>query len=97
MYEYITNDIPFVLARSIWDDDLLIDTEMDFIQAQSQYAEILKGTERLLMLYLLQFIGVSRMTPAETKMVCVDINYAVVTKLSNRGFVESVGIVTRRR
>jgi len=28
------------------------------------------------------------------KMVCVDINPAVVTKLSDRGSVESVGVVT---
>jgi len=31
------------------------------------------------------------MTPAGVKMVCVDINPAVVTKLSDRGSVESVG------
>jgi hypothetical protein len=27
-------------------------------------------------------------------MVCVDINPAVVTKLADRGFLESVGVVT---
>jgi len=34
------------------------------------------------------------MTPAGVKLVCVDINPAVVTKLSDRGSVESVGVVT---
>jgi hypothetical protein len=34
------------------------------------------------------------MTPAGVKMVCVDINPAVVTKLADRGSVESVGVVT---
>jgi len=34
------------------------------------------------------------MTPAGVKLVCVDINPAVVTKLADRGSVESVGVVT---
>lgn len=34
------------------------------------------------------------MTPAGVKLVCVDISPAVVTKLADRGSVESVGIVT---
>jgi hypothetical protein len=34
------------------------------------------------------------MTPAGVKLVCVDINPAVVTKLADRGSIESVGIVT---
>jgi hypothetical protein len=34
------------------------------------------------------------MTPAGVRLVCVDINPAVVTKLSDRGSIESVGVVT---
>jgi hypothetical protein len=34
------------------------------------------------------------MTPAGVHMVCVDISPAVVTKLADRGSVESTGIVT---
>ena len=34
------------------------------------------------------------MTPTGVKMVCMDINLAVVPKLSDRDPVESVGIVT---
>ncbi len=34
------------------------------------------------------------MTPAGVRLVCVDINPAVVTKLSDRGSVESIGVVT---
>ena len=44
--------------------------------------------------FVLHSIGVGNMTPAGVKMVCVDINPAVVTKLSDRGSVESVGVVT---
>ena len=34
------------------------------------------------------------MTPAGVRLICVDISPAVVTKLADRGSVESVGIVT---
>ncbi|GBF81780.1 TIGR00300 family protein [Aphanothece sacrum] len=95
MYECVKNQVPFVLAGSIRDDGPLPDTEMDLIKAQTQYGELLQGTDMILMLStMLHSIGVGNMTPAGVKMVCVDINPAVVTKLSDRGSVESVGIVT---
>jgi hypothetical protein len=34
------------------------------------------------------------MTPAGVRLICVDISPAVVTKLADRGSVESTGIVT---
>ena len=65
------------------------------IKAQAEYAQLLEGTDMILMLStMLHSIGVGNMTPAGVKMVCVDINPAVVTKLSDRGSVESVGVVT---
>jgi len=95
MYECIKHDVPFCLAGSIRDDGPLPDTEMDLIQAQAKYAQLLEGTDMVLMLStMLHSIGVGNMTPAGVKMVCVDINPAVVTKLSDRGSVESVGVVT---
>jgi lysine-ketoglutarate reductase/saccharopine dehydrogenase-like protein (TIGR00300 family) len=95
MYECVKNNVPFCLAGSIRDDGPLPDTEMDLIKAQAKYAELLKGAEMILMLSsMLHSIGVGNMTPAGVKMVCVDINPAVVKKLSDRGSVESVGVVT---
>jgi lysine-ketoglutarate reductase/saccharopine dehydrogenase-like protein (TIGR00300 family) len=95
MYECVKNNVPFCLAGSIRDDGPLPDTQMDLIKAQEKYAELLKGAEMILMLSsMLHSIGVGNMTPAGVKMVCVDINPAVVTKLSDRGSVESVGVVT---
>ncbi|MCC5610661.1 TIGR00300 family protein [Nostoc sp. CHAB 5834] len=95
MYECVHNNVPFVLAGSIRDDGPLPDTVMDLIQAQEEYAKHLEGAEMILMLSsMLHSIGVGNMTPAGVKMVCVDINPAVVTKLSDRGSVESVGVVT---
>jgi lysine-ketoglutarate reductase/saccharopine dehydrogenase-like protein (TIGR00300 family) len=95
MYECVTHNVPFVLAGSIRDDGPLPDTEMDLIKAQEKYAEQIKGADMILMLSsMLHSIGVGNMTPAGVKMVCVDINPAVVTKLADRGSVESVGVVT---
>lgn len=95
MYECVKNNIPFCLAGSIRDDGPLPDTQMDLIKAQEEYARILKGTDMIIMLStMLHSIGVGNMTPAGVKMVCVDINPSVVTKLSDRGSVESVGVVT---
>ncbi|MBH8565304.1 TIGR00300 family protein [Nostoc sp. CENA67] len=95
MYECVQNHVPFVLAGSIRDDGPLPDTQMNLIQAQEEYAKYLEGAEMILMLSsMLHSIGVGNMTPAGVKMVCVDINPAVVTKLSDRGSVESVGVVT---
>ena len=95
MYECVKHNVPFCLAGSIRDDGPLPDTQMDLIKAQAEYAQLLEGTDMILMLStMLHSIGVGNMTPAGVKMVCVDINPAVVTKLSDRGSVESVGVVT---
>ncbi|MBD2300904.1 TIGR00300 family protein [Nostoc sp. FACHB-87] len=95
MYECVRNNVPFVLAGSIRDDGPLPDTQMDLIKAQEEYAQNLEGAEMILMLSsMLHSIGVGNMTPSGVKMVCVDINPAVVTKLSDRGSIESVGVVT---
>ncbi|MEO1671023.1 MAG: TIGR00300 family protein [Cyanobacteria bacterium J06631_2] len=95
MYDCVKNNVPFALAGSIRDDGPLPDTQMDLIKAQEEYAQLLEGADMILMLStMLHSIGVGNMTPAGVKMVCVDINPAVVTKLSDRGSVESVGVVT---
>jgi lysine-ketoglutarate reductase/saccharopine dehydrogenase-like protein (TIGR00300 family) len=95
MYECIQNQVPFCLAGSIRDDGPLPDTEMDLVKAQTEYSRLIKDADMILMLSsMLHSIGVGNMTPAGVKMVCVDINPAVVTKLSDRGSIESTGIVT---
>ena len=94
-YECIRQNVPFSLAGSIRDDGPLPETEMNLIQAQTDYARLLRGADLILMLAsMLHSIGVGNMTPAGVKLVCVDINPAVVTKLADRGSLESVGVVT---
>ncbi len=94
-YECIKHNVPFSLAGSIRDDGPLPDTETDMLKAQSDYAQLLQGANLILMLSsMLHSIGVGNMTASGVKMVCVDINPAVVTKLSDRGSLESIGVVT---
>lgn len=94
-YECVQGNVPFALAGSIRDDGPLPETQMDLIKAQEHYGKLLQGAQMILMLSsMLHSIGVGNMTPAGVKLVCVDINPAVVTKLADRGSVESTGIVT---
>ena len=83
------------LAASIRDDGPLPGVFTDMIEAQRDYARLIAGAEMILMLSsMLHSIGVGNMTPAGVKLVCVDINPAVVTKLADRGSIESIGVVT---
>ena len=43
---------------------------------------------------MLHSIGVGNMVPSWVKVVSVDINPAVVTKLSDRGSTQTIGVVT---
>ena len=95
MYEVEQSGIPYCLAGSIRDDGPLPETQMDMIKAQSEYAEIIKDTDMVLMLSsMLHSIGTGNMTPSWVKTVCIDINPAVVTKLADRGSGQAVGIVS---
>ncbi len=95
MHEVIVRGIPYVLAGSIRDDGPLLDTEMDLIEAQDRYASQLVDVKMVVMLStMLHSIGVGNMLPSHVRVVCVDINPAVVTKLSDRGSSQTVGIVT---
>ncbi|PYS97606.1 MAG: TIGR00300 family protein [Acidobacteria bacterium] len=95
MYECVVNKVPFVLAGSIRDDGPMPDTIMDLARAQDEYARLLHKAEAVLMLgSMLHSIGVGNMIPAWVKTICVDINPAVVTKLSDRGSAQAIGVVT---
>lgn len=94
-FECVTAGVPFALAGSIRDDGPLPDTQMNLIQAQDDYTQLVRGADMILMLSsMLHSIGVGNMTPSGVRLVCVDINPAVVTKLADRGSLESVGVVT---
>ncbi|HUR33013.1 MAG TPA: TIGR00300 family protein [Vicinamibacterales bacterium] len=95
MYEVIRHNVDYVLAGSIRDDGPLPDTIMDLRVAQDRYAESLQDVKLVLALStMLHGIGVGNMLPSWVRMVCVDINPAVVTKLADRGSSQTIGIVT---
>ena len=95
MYEVIKSGIPYCLAGSIRDDGPLPETVSDMIEAQKQYAEIIKGASMVIMLStMLHAIGTGNMMSSHVKTVCIDINPAVVTKLADRGSSQAVGIVS---
>ena len=95
MFECIRHNVDYVLAGSIRDDGPLPDTIMNLREAQDRYASALEGVGLVLALStMLHGIGVGNMLPSWVKMVCVDINPAVVTKLADRGSSQTIGVVT---
>jgi lysine-ketoglutarate reductase/saccharopine dehydrogenase-like protein (TIGR00300 family) len=94
LYECVRAEIPFVLAGSLRDDGPLPDTITDMNCAQDAYAEQLKGAGLVLCLgSMLHSIATGNMLPSWVKIVCVDINPAVATKVSDRGTGQAVGVV----
>src|SRR5205807_693985 len=86
---------PFVLAGSIRDDGPLPETMMNLVEAQQRYAAALADVRLVLVLStMLHGIGVGNMLPSWVRVVCVDINPAVVTKLVDRGSSQTIGLVT---
>jgi lysine-ketoglutarate reductase/saccharopine dehydrogenase-like protein (TIGR00300 family) len=95
MYECIRRGIPFVLAGSIRDDGPLPEVITDVIEAQREMRKNLKDVELVLMLSsMLHSIAVGNLLSSHVKTICIDINPATVTKLSDRGTSQALGIVT---
>jgi lysine-ketoglutarate reductase/saccharopine dehydrogenase-like protein (TIGR00300 family) len=95
MYECVRHNIPFVLAGSIRDDGPLTDVITDMLVAQQRMRDLIHGVGFCLMVATaLHAIATGNLLPAWVKVACVDINPATVTKLMDRGSIQTVGIVT---
>ena len=95
MYECIKNEVPFVLAGSIRDDGPLPDVITDVIEAQKIMRKYAQEVDMVLMIStMLHSIAMGNLLPSRVKSICVDINPSTVTKLSDRGSAQVVGIVT---
>ena len=85
MHACHTHGVPYILAGSIRDDGPLPETMMDLDRGAGCVRKALDGVEVVVMLSsMLHSIGVGNMLPSWVKVICVDINPAVVTKLSDR-------------
>lgn len=95
MYECIKNDVPFVLAGSIRDDGPLPDVITDTVESQKLMRHYAQEVDMVIMIStMLHSIATGNLLPSRVKSICVDINPSTVTKLSDRGSAQVVGIVT---
>lgn len=95
MYECVKNEVDFLLAGSIRDDGPLPEVITDVLVAQREMRSRIQGvTFALMIATTLHSIAVGNLLPAWVKVVCVDINPATVVKLSDRGSIQTVGLVT---
>jgi len=94
MYEAYRKEIPVVLAGSIRDDGPLPDVITDVVEAQRAMRRHVPEIGMALMVCtLLHSIAVGNLLPAACKVICVDINPASVTKLTDRGSTQTIGLV----
>jgi lysine-ketoglutarate reductase/saccharopine dehydrogenase-like protein (TIGR00300 family) len=95
MYECVRHRVDFVLAGSIRDDGPLPEVITDVIEAQkAMRGHIEEVGIALMMGTMLHSIAVGNLLPAHVKTISVDISPAVVTKLTDRGTFQSIGLVT---
>ena len=84
-----------VLGGSIRDHTPLPEVLNDVLEAQQRMRELTHGVGFALMVAtMLHSIATGNLLPAWVKVACVDINPATVTKLTDRGSIQTVGIVT---
>ncbi|HEV8343306.1 MAG TPA: TIGR00300 family protein [Candidatus Binatia bacterium] len=94
-YTCVKNGVDFLLAGSIRDDGPLPDVVTDTLKAQDLMREKTRGVGFVLMMATtLHAIATGNLLPASVKTVCVDINPSVVTKLTDRGTFQALGLVT---
>jgi lysine-ketoglutarate reductase/saccharopine dehydrogenase-like protein (TIGR00300 family) len=95
LYECVKAGVPFVLGGSVRDDGPLPDVMSDTLEAADAMRELVDGVELALMLAsTLHAIATGNLLPAGVETYCIDINQAVVTKLTDRGSHQALGIVT---
>ncbi len=95
MYSCIKYGVDFVLAGSIRDDGPLPEVITDTMTAQRIMRSKVKGVGIAIMLAsALHSIATGNLLPSSVKTVCVDIDPSVVTKLTDRGTFQAIGLVT---
>ncbi len=95
MYSCIKQGVEFVLAGSIRDDGPLLEVITDTLAAQRMMRSKIKDVGIAIMIASsLHSIATGNLLPSSVRVVCVDIDPAVVTKLTDRGTFQAIGLVT---
>jgi lysine-ketoglutarate reductase/saccharopine dehydrogenase-like protein (TIGR00300 family) len=95
LHACVRRGVDVVLAGSIRDDGPLPDVITDAVRAQDAMREKIQGvTVAIMIATTLHSIATGNILPASVKLICVDINPAVVTKLGDRGSFQAMGLVT---
>ena len=95
MHDMVVHEKAFVLVGSVRDDGPLPDVYTDVIEGQRAMRAELEGVGFAIMVAtMLHAIATGNILPASVPLVCVDINPATVTKLSDRGSAQATGVVT---
>lgn len=95
MHACVRHGVEFVLAGSIRDDGPLPDVITDSQEAQQAIRAKIEGvTIALMMGTMLHSMAVASILPANVKTLCVDINPAAVSKLTNPQNFQALGLVT---
>lgn len=91
----VRHGVEFVLAGSIRDDGPLPEVITDTLEAQDAMREKITGvTTALMMGTMLHSMAVANLLPAAVKTLCVDVNPAAVSRLTERGSFQSLGLVS---
>ncbi|MEA2641352.1 MAG: hypothetical protein QOF51_2746 [Chloroflexota bacterium] len=95
MHACVTHHVDVVLAGSIRDDGPLPDVITDTQVAQTEMRRVVRSGVKLTVILasMLHGIATGNLLPAEVTTVCVDIEPAVVTKLSDRGTFQNISVV----
>lgn len=95
MHACVQRGVRIVLAGSIRDDGPLPGVITDSLAAQNAMRDAIDGvTVALLMSSMLHSMAAASLLPASVKTLCVDINPAAVSKLTDPHSFQALGIVT---
>ena len=95
MYHLVKHGVDYVLGGSVRDDGPMPEVITDVVETQRAMRARVPGLGMAIMVStMLHSIATGNILPASVPIVCVDINPAAVTKLVDRGSIQSVGMVT---
>jgi len=95
MHALVSTGKDFVLVGSVRDDGPLPDVHTDVLQGQRAMRAALTDVGFCIVVAtMLHGVATGNVLPGHIPLVCVDINPATVTKLSDRGSAQARGVVT---